>query len=96
MFDGTTKINHFGSDCHCDGSFAMSLIGGQYYDIEIFFYQNTSEARVILEWSSSTISRQVIPSSYYSSPTNVLASPLQVSVDCLSGYTGSNPSSLTT
>ena len=96
IINGDTKVDLFGRGCLWTSSFDISLISGEYYEIEIFFFQNLYGAKIILEWSSRTISRQVIPSSYYSSPTNVLASPLQVSVDCLSGYTGSNPSSLTT
>ena len=80
VFDGATKVDVFGQQCFCSNSFQVTLTGGKYYEIEIFFYQKEDNAKILLEWSSSSISKQTIPSSYYSSPTNVLASPLQVSV----------------
>ena len=43
-------------------------------------------------WSSSTISQQVIPASYFFLLSIVSSSPLQITTNCPNYYSGSNPS----
>ena len=94
--DGVIRANQLGAVWICFNTFQMSLTAGTYIDVEIFFFQNLQGALCQLEWSSSTIARQYIPSTYYTYPTNVASSPYQITVDWLTGYTGSDPSSTTT
>ena len=94
--DGVIRANQLGTVWICFNTFQMSLTAGTYVDVEIFYFQNLVGALCQLEWSSSTMARQYIPSTFYTYPTNVASSPYQITVDWLTGYTGSDPSSTTT
>ena len=75
--------------------FIVSMNYDQYHELIIYFSQNTGDAEVILSWSFTGQSKVIIPSQYLYYPTYVSSSPIQVTVSCPTGYTGSNPSSTT-
>ena len=57
-----------------DQSSAISLTSGNYYPITVQYFEQTNEASFILEWMTSTISREVIPSSAFFS--NIVDTPI--------------------
>ncbi|MFZ6028922.1 MAG: PA14 domain-containing protein, partial [Chloroflexota bacterium] len=45
-------------------SLPIALTAGQFYDIELQYYEDTGHAQVHLYWQSANFTRQVIPSAY--------------------------------
>jgi hypothetical protein len=59
----------------------MELIANTLYDLEIEFFEEFQGAILKLEWSSASIEREIIPSSYFNAPKMVGGTVHQVSVD---------------
>jgi len=93
--DGNVEINKLGVVCVCQDTFTATLTGGKYYDLKIEFFEDEQGAILNLRWSSSTISEQSIPSTYFSYPEYVGSAPYQVTTTCPTGYSGTDTSSPT-
>jgi cysteine-rich repeat protein len=65
----------------------------QFYQFRIDFSENTGEAEIRLYWSYTGQAKTLIPDEYLYYPSYVGASPIQVSVNWPTGYTGSDPTS---
>lgn len=93
LLDGVTKVDRQGiSGAHTD-TFTASLVAGEYYDVFIYYYQDGGPAKMKLSWSSASISSQIIPSTYYHYVQYLGSSPFQITVNCPTGYSGTDPSS---
>jgi cysteine-rich repeat protein len=93
--NGVAKIDRQGVVWIWEDQFSETLTGGVYHDLKIEYFENAGGAILKLEWSSGTgtILRQPIPSTYYSFPEYVGASPYQVTSSWPTGYSGTEASS---
>ena len=94
--DRVVKINYYGTVWQWYNTFTQALTAGTYYDLMIEFFNNQGPVGLKLEWSSPTISKQLIPSPNLSKIDLVGSSPYQITVSWPTGYTGSDPTSPTT
>lgn len=73
---------------------SIDLSAGQFYDIQLDYYDNTGAASVKLEWSSSSLARQVVPTAQlYPLATSDDRGSIQHEI--WSGISGSDIASLT-
>jgi hypothetical protein len=67
-------IDHWSSHSKVEDKGTISLTAGKSYDIQLEFWDNTGSATAQLKWSSSSRSKQTIPSSRLSSASQNLLS----------------------
>jgi cysteine-rich repeat protein len=91
--NGEVKIDQQGVTWIWFDTFTMELIANTLYDLEVEFFEEFQGAILKLEWSSASIEREIIPSSYFKAPKMVGGTVHQVSVDWKSGFSGTDPSS---
>jgi len=60
-FDGRRIINNWTNHGSTDDTAAVSLVAGQFYRLEMEYYENTGSALAILSWQGPSLSRQVVP-----------------------------------
>ena len=89
-FSATCKLYLIIQISHLD-----SFDQNQFYDLELYWSENTGAAELRLYWSYTGVAQTIIDSQYFYYPTYITGSPLQVVVSCPNGYTGSNTSSPT-
>ena len=92
IFDGVVKADHFGAQYVGEEIFSVSLIQNNYYDFVIYYYQSGGWYNLKLNWSTSSMTEQNIPSSAYYNIDVVGSSSYQNPVSCPTYYSGSNPS----
>jgi hypothetical protein len=64
----------------------------QYYHIEAHWGELTGGATVDFRWSYTGQAKQTIPSDYWYYPEYIGSSPINYTISCPSGYTGTNSS----
>ncbi|TWT78376.1 Extracellular exo-alpha-(1-_5)-L-arabinofuranosidase precursor [Posidoniimonas polymericola] len=73
--DGRLLIDHWDPHNTTVDSATVSLVSGRRYDIRVDYYEQYGSAEVQLEWSSSSLPREVVPASQlYTSPAGLFGS----------------------
>ena len=98
--NGVIKINNNAAAWVWTDNFNIAFVAGNLYQIIVKYVEFGGGAAIELKWSSPSISKQVIPSSYFVNPNDlspqfVGSYPYQVTTVCPIGYTGNDPSSPT-
>jgi cysteine-rich repeat protein len=89
-WDGVVKFDRYEEyGGHID-AFSVTLTAGTFYPLEIRYYHFDFTKELIVEWSGPSTSYQVIPSSVYYHPQYVGSIPYQVTVNCPTGYSGTD------
>ena len=95
LLNSVVKVDKQTYSCACSSTFTATLTSNTYYSLVIYYFQDTGPLGITIEWESPSVTRQIIPSSQYFTTENVGSSPFQISINCLDGYTSSDPSSPT-
>lgn len=94
-FNGYMYVNNVLQSGICNDQFSVSLNSNTYYDFMVSYFDGIFGGGIIVWWSTPTISKQVIPSTYFVQPGLVGSSPYQITSSCPTGFYGNLASSLT-
>lgn len=67
--NGTKLIDNWTDHSAAVNSGSITLTAGQKYDIQLEYYNNSGEGKIMLEWSSASQAKQVVPKSQLYSST---------------------------
>jgi hypothetical protein len=67
-FDGRLVIDNWVDQGATDRTFTVDLVAGQYYMIQMEYYENGGDAVARLSWQSDTLARQIIPQGWLQLP----------------------------
>ncbi|HTQ51674.1 MAG TPA: PA14 domain-containing protein, partial [Candidatus Acidoferrales bacterium] len=59
--NGQLIIDKWHDDTNTDVAGSIALIGGQQYDLQVEYYDNTNAASAVLEWDSASQAREIVP-----------------------------------
>jgi hypothetical protein len=80
--DGRRLINNWTNHGSTDDTASIRLVAGQYYRLEMEYYENAGSALAILSWQSPSIPRQTIPAGPLQLPVHATAPfPANTSAD---------------
>jgi uncharacterized protein YpmB len=66
--------------CCIEHRAVVSLIEGEYIDLSLEYQQLTGAASVSLQWSSASVRKQIIPSTYLFYATDIVGSPFSTTI----------------
>ncbi|CAG9326799.1 unnamed protein product [Blepharisma stoltei] len=82
VINSQTLLNSIGSTVTNVQSGSISLVYGTFYDIELDYIAGSgSEVYIKLEWESTSITRQVVPSNYLFSDLNSASNPYSLTIN---------------
>ena len=93
FIDGILKSNTLGTGSNPSVVFTADLSKSKFHNLYIEYQQSYGNSSFILEWASTSTSRQLIPASNYYLTRLVGSSPFQITVSCPAGYYGNLASS---